>query len=66
MDAVRPGSVDELLEPAVSQGRAEPAAGPLNGVVPERVELRWRVVCGCGEFPLVIDAVPAEGTPRRS
>src|ERR1700690_177978 len=39
MGAVGPGSVDELTEPAVSQGRAEPAAGALDGVVPQRVEL---------------------------
>ena len=28
------GDVDELIQPAVSQGRAEPAAGALDGVVP--------------------------------
>jgi len=31
--------VDGLVEPAVGQGRAEPRASPLDGAVPERVEL---------------------------
>jgi hypothetical protein len=28
-----------VVEAAVGQGRAEPGAGPLDGTVPERVEL---------------------------
>ena len=57
--------VDELVEPAVGQGRVEPGAGPLDGAVPERVELLGGVVGGGGELP-VVAAVPAGGVPRRA
>src|SRR6185369_233177 len=66
LDAVRPGGMDKLAGPAVSQGRAEPAAGALDGVVPERVELLWRIVRGGGELPLIVAAVKAEGIPGRA
>jgi hypothetical protein len=52
MDAVGPGGVDKLAEPAISQGRAELGAGPLDGVVPKRVELLRRIARGGGELPL--------------
>ena len=51
---VGPRDVDELVEPAVGQGRVEPRAGPLDRAVPERVELFGRVVGGGGELPVVV------------
>ena len=62
---VGPGDVDELVEPAVGQGRGEPRAGPLDGAVPERVELVGGVVGGGGELPVGV-AVPVGGVPRRA
>jgi hypothetical protein len=64
LGAIGPGVVDELVKAALSQGRAKPAAGALDGVVPERVKLLRRVVAGRGELPLVVAAVPAEANPR--
>ena len=60
---VRPGRVDQLVEPAVGQGRVEPDAGPGDGAVPERVQLLGCVVGGGLELP-VVAAVPAGGLPR--
>jgi len=34
------GNVNELIEPAMRQGRGEPGPGPLDRVLPERIELR--------------------------
>src|SRR5690242_8869599 len=64
MGAVGAGGVDELAEPALGHGRAEPAAGALDGVVPQRVELLRRIVRGGGELPLIVAAVAAEGQVR--
>ena len=58
----RARSVHGLVEPAVGQGRPQRRAGPLDRVVPERVELLGGVVGGGGEVP-VGAAVPAEALP---
>ena len=55
--------VGELVKPAVGQGYREPGAGPLDCIVPERVEVVGTVACGRVELPVVI-AVPGTCLPR--
>ena len=45
MAAVGRGYVSELVEAAIGQGRVKPRARPLDGTVPERVELFGATAC---------------------
>ncbi len=62
MATVWPGGVDELVEPAVGQGRVELRPGLFDRVVPQCVELFGGVIRGRVEVPVGV-GVPGRGVP---
>ena len=60
--AVVVAGVDQLVQPAVGQGGVQPGAGPIDGAVPQGVQLLRAVVGGRAEGPVGV-GVPVDGLP---